>query len=309
MGRPGPLPAGEVITGERLQALAEAILIPHALALRRPGAPVSSERAIVFDQHRDIARSALARISDATSLAIYSPALRLFQTHVWPRLTGRGYVLISHNGDVEVGDDEVDWIEAAGDKLGHWFAQNVLVEHPKLSPLPIGIANAMWEHGDVDALCAVVAETRGTEPNGLLHAGFDTATHPDRERAWKAVQTALPGMAGPPEPKPFHAYLRELAAYRFCACPRGNGADTHRFWECQYLGVVPVVERSPHTEAWARRGLPMVALDDWSDLSVERLEAVVPESRTTLADIALLSHHARLIQAAERGRDAPPAGR
>jgi hypothetical protein len=300
MERPGTLAADEVITGERLQALAEAILIPDALALRHAGATVSSERAVVFHQHRDIEGDALARISDAASLAIYSPALELFQQHVWPRLTGTGYVLISHNGDVEVGADQLDWVEAAGDKLGHWFAQNLVVEHPKLSPLPIGIANAIWEHGDVDALCAVAAETRGTEPSGLLHARFDVSTHPDRARAWNAVKSARPGTTRPAGPKPFGAYLRELASHRYCICPRGNGIDTHRFWECHYLGVVPVVERSAHTDAWARRGVAMLALEDWAELSVERLEAEGNGPRPALSDVACLSHHGELIAAARR---------
>ena len=300
MERPGTLAADEVITGERLQALAEAILIPDALAPRHAGAPVSSERAVVFHQHRDIEGDALARISDAASLAIYSPALELFQQHVWPRLTGTGYVLISHNGDVEVGADQLDWVEAAGDKLGHWFAQNLVVEHPKLSPLPIGIENAIWEHGDVDALCAVAAETRGTEPSGQLHARFDVSTHPDRARAWKAAEAALPGVAKRPDARVFAAYLRDLASHRFSLCPRGNGVDTHRFWESTYLGVVPVVERSPQTDVWARRGVTMVALDDWGELSVGRLEAEADGLRPVLPEVARLSHHAVLIATAER---------
>jgi hypothetical protein len=148
MGRPDQsLRPDEIVTGERLQGLAEAILIPRAIAGRHRGAPVSSERAVAFEQHRDIGADDLERLSRAASLSIYSPALALFQEHVWPRLTGRGYVLISHNGDAEVGVDQLPWVDAARGKLAHWFAQNLTVEHPKLSPLPIGLANRMWDHG------------------------------------------------------------------------------------------------------------------------------------------------------------------
>jgi hypothetical protein len=309
MARLERLAAGDVITGDRLQSLAEVVLVPHALALRHPGAPVESQRAIVFDQHRDIDADELTRISDATSLAIYSPALRLFQEHVWPRLTGGGYVLISHNGDTEIDADQLGWIDAAGDKLGHWFAQNSLVEHPRLSPTPIGVANANWEHGDVDALVAVVDETRGSEPRNLLHARFDVATHPDRARAWKAVQRALPGTAMSLDRKPFPAYLRDLATYRFCVCPRGNGPDTHRFWECHYLGVVPVVERTAHTDLWARRGVPMVALEDWDELSIERLEAESGGPRPPVAEVGRISYYDRLIRGVELSGEAVRAWR
>jgi hypothetical protein len=41
--------------------------------------------------------------------------------------------------------------------------------------------------------------------------------------------------------KPYEEYLRELAQHKFCLCIRGNGVDTHRFWESLYLGVIPVI--------------------------------------------------------------------
>jgi putative cell wall-binding protein len=41
--------------------------------------------------------------------------------------------------------------------------------------------------------------------------------------------------------KTYIQYLRELSTYKFCLCIRGNGIDTHRFWESLYLGVVPVI--------------------------------------------------------------------
>ena len=41
--------------------------------------------------------------------------------------------------------------------------------------------------------------------------------------------------------RPYDEYLNELSKYRFCLCLRGNGIDTHRFWESLYLGVIPVI--------------------------------------------------------------------
>jgi hypothetical protein len=300
MGRPGwVLPPAEIVTGERLQALAEAILIPRLVTRRHRSAPTTSPNALVFDEHRSIGGEHLERLSRARSLSIYSNTLALFKEHVWPKLAGTGYVLISNNADDPVDAEQVPWIEEAGDKLGHWFAQNVTVEHPKLSPLPIGLANAMWPHGDVDALCAVMTNAEPTERQPLLHARFGLDTHPDRLRAWDAVTRAFPEPAATAgERRPFPAYLRDLARHRFCACPRGNGVDTHRFWECQYLGVIPVVERSAHTEIWARRGLPMVALDDWSDLSPDRLEHERRAVSSEPPPVLRLSHHAQLIRGA-----------
>jgi hypothetical protein len=74
-------------------------------------------------------------------------------------------------------------------------------------------------------------------------------------------------------------------------------------WECLYLGVVPIVERSTHTELWEKRGLPLLLIDDWREVNRERLEweaerfagAMTPEAREALR----LSHYAAL---AERAR-------
>jgi hypothetical protein len=288
------IPESEIVTGERVQALSEVILLPRMIARRRRGPSGRVREVIEFETHRDLDEGEISRLSGRRSIFVYSDALALFQAHIWPRLTGSDYVLITHNSCAEVGPEQLAWIGQAGEKLGHWFAQNVLVEHPKLSPLPVGLANAKWEHGDL-ALVSRTARAR-VGATRLLHARFDPGTHPDRRRAWEAVRRAFPDTpAIPPPRRPFAAYLRELAEHRFCVCPRGSGVDTHRFWECQYLGVVPVVERSAHTDHWARAGLPMVPLDDWSELSRERLEA---ESSLPPGPVPclLLSYHAKRIR-------------
>jgi hypothetical protein len=288
------IPESEIVTGERVQALGEVTLLPRMIARRRRGPSVPVREVIEFETHRDLDEGEISRLSWRRSIFVYSDALALFQAHIWPRLKGSDYVLITHNSDAEVGAEQSEWLEQAGEKLRHWFAQNVLIEHPKLSPVPIGLANAEWEHGDL-GLVSRTARARAGAPR-LLHAHFNLGTHPDRRRAWEAVKHAFPDTpALPPSQQPFADYLRELARHQFCICPRGNGVDTHRFWECQYLGVVPVVERSPHTERWAREGLPMVLLDDWSELSRERLEAEPPRP-TRPAACLRLSYYAKRIR-------------
>jgi hypothetical protein len=66
-------------------------------------------------------------------------------------------------------------------------------------------------------------------------------------------------------------YSRLSSQFAFIACPRGNGIDTHRFWETLYRGSIPVVLES----AWSRNlvayGLPLIELQDWRELpSVSR---------------------------------------
>jgi hypothetical protein len=287
----GAIPEAEVVTGERLQSLAEVVLLPKMIARRGRGPRGAASEVIEFETHRELDEARIRRLSAAGSIFVYTDALKLFQEHVWPRLTGSGHVLITHNSDYEIGGAELPWVENAGEKLRHWFAQNLLVSHPKLSPLPSGLANSTRPHGDLALLARISAQA--APKSGLLHACFDRSTHPDRHRAWSAIRQAFPQLPEPPASRrPFGEYLRDLSSHRFSACPRGNGIDTHRFWECQYLGVIPVVERSAHVERWAREGCRMVILDEWSDLSRERLESE-PAWPSARADCLRLSHHAK----------------
>lgn len=60
------------------------------------------------------------------------------------------YILITHNGDLGVTSEHMDILNDP--HLMVWFAQNIHIEHPKLTSIPIGIANEIWPHGDVNIL-------------------------------------------------------------------------------------------------------------------------------------------------------------
>jgi hypothetical protein len=65
--------------------------------------------------------------------------------------------------------------------------------------------------------------------------------------------------------------LKRLKNYEFCICPEGNGVDTHRLWEAIYLKTVPIVIKSKFTDILIKNNLPLVVIDDWSDLNIEKL--------------------------------------
>jgi hypothetical protein len=135
----------------------------------------------------------------------------------------------------------------------------------------------MWPHGKLRALARVMRRQARREQ--LIYLGFNTATHPAREAVAASLRENFPGADLDRAPAlPWPRYLSLLATHRFAACPRGNGVDTHRVWEALYLGVVPVVERSPCMEHFAGLGLPMVLIDDWREVTPERLDAESPQT-------------------------------
>jgi hypothetical protein len=151
----------------------------------------------------------------------------------------------------------------------------VTVLHARLRPVPIGISNTMWPHGNLRKLLRAMQHVQrdgSRTPSPFMK--FSVSTHPSRLYAADALRAAFPDADLDPAPAlPWPAYLAELGRHKFSACPRGNGIDTHRVWESLCLGVTPIVERSVLTEHWRALGLPMVLVDDWAEVSRERLAA------------------------------------
>ena len=74
---------------------------------------------------------------------------------------------------------------------------------------------------------------------------------------------------------------------RYALCPRGCGVDTHRFYECIYLGCVPIVIRT-HT-VFDRlyhpdTGFPCLVVERWADVTEELLAVSYPECFARMRD-------------------------
>lgn len=57
---------------------------------------------------------------------------------------------------------------------------------------------------------------------------------------------------------------------KYLASPRGNGIDCHRFWEAQYLGVIPVVKHSQLDALYEKTGNSLF-IKKFADLTKEVL--------------------------------------
>lgn len=181
------------------------------------------------------------------------------------------FVLFTHNSDFNIDESYRPIVEHP--KVRAWFGQNIALEHPRLHPIPIGIANAGYEHGDPATFTRLRAEP--IPRTELFYANYSLHTNPaERERCLRETGVPLAAAEGAgwstfagqysqyTQPRPFERYLRDLRSSYFCISPRGNGLDCLRTWEALYMGAVPVVTRSRLTDAHA--DFPMVVLDDWS---------------------------------------------
>eukprot|EP01065_Artemidia_motanka_P012146 TRINITY_DN16645_c0_g1_i2.p1 TRINITY_DN16645_c0_g1~~TRINITY_DN16645_c0_g1_i2.p1 ORF type:complete len:205 (+),score=27.14 TRINITY_DN16645_c0_g1_i2:722-1336(+) len=170
-----------------------------------------------------------------------------------------------------------------------WYGQNPAVAHPRFVPLPIGLENRYNPYGrhlSVYAkLHAMARATPHSDRQGLLFANFNTRTNPVvRGAAARALSKfgAADGFlieVGDAGKKPKRkdksaallAYGTRAMTYKYCACPPGHGLDTHRLWESlAVFACIPVVQRMP-TVMPMLAGLPHLAVDDWSEVTPDRL--------------------------------------
>ena len=73
-----------------------------------------------------------------------------------------------------------------------------------------------------------------------------------------------------------HQYAEISSNFKFIACPRGNGIDTHRFWESLYRGSIPIVKVSDWSQNLKPLNLPFVEIDKWDE---ENLYDVIENSK------------------------------
>lgn len=178
-----------------------------------------------------------------------------FKRYVAPRLNNP-FVLIAHNSDNGVGLDDLDLLNQP--HLIRCFAQHCETAHTRLSPLPSGLANRQW---GPTRIAHLVSSARRIEKNNLLYANVNP-THPSRAHAL-AVASKFAG-ATVESGVSYEQFVAGLARSKYCICPRGNGIDSHRFWEAQYLDCIPVIVRPDWISAYSE--FPVLLLNSWDEL-------------------------------------------
>jgi hypothetical protein len=133
--------------------------------------------------------------------------------------------------------------------------------HSKLIPLPIGIANRMWPHGNI----SIIESPKVHD----VYMSFDLNTNPKkRKECLDALVDKVPFL---PFVSPNENMIR-LSQYKYCICPEGNGLDTHRLWEALYLRVVPIMLKTRHVEMLINKYLfPVILLTRWENLDISEL--------------------------------------
>jgi len=178
------------------------------------------------------------------------------------------FVLVTHNSDCEVKNDPYVLNILNTPNLDKWYAQNMCFTHSKLCFLPIGIANSMWPHGNLNAFNnhVVLYNTNHKTKNVYFNFKIDT----NREKRNACLNSLKSRLEWLNNVSPSENILR-LSQYKFCVCPEGNGVDTHRLWEALYLKTIPIVIKSEFTDILKQNNVPLIILNSWDDFDENNL--------------------------------------
>lgn len=263
---PKDIPIWEVITQERIQELADICIVDHHTYEFYSSVKFNPRiRSLVVDGERSHlvpSKDQMVEICNARVIFVNTHLLQTFQQHILPSLSGP-FVLISHASDDTV--DERYHALANDCRLIHWFAQNVTITHDRITPLPIGLANTQFLHGDLHKF--EVAIKASVERDKLLFVCLNERTNPNRTIIRQHLTSA--GFICTPNNLGYSSYLNDISEHFFVASPRGNGVDCHRTWEALYLGAIPLVD----DEAWHPDfdDLRVIRVVDWSKIDTQFL--------------------------------------
>ncbi len=223
-----------------------------------------------------------------------------FFSQVHPKIR-EPYILISHNHDYSAPGKYRSFLD--DEKLILWLTQNPdLVGHPKLVPIPIGLSNKHWNHSKAHDLKIAEMQkalrVRRPAKKYLLYVNFNVHTNPSVRQPVYEYFMRLPFCSWVAN-RPYPEYLFEMAQAKFVLSPHGGGLDCHRTWEALYVGSFPLVKTSTLDPIY--QDLPVLIVQDWSEISPEFLEEKYAEMRmkTYNFDILYFDYWYKLIKKAQ----------
>lgn len=174
------------------------------------------------------------------------------------------FIIITHNSDENI-------CFTPPDNVIKWFSQNVNIIHDKIESIPIGLENDMWfpslkKKEKIDTKTVEQKKIRN-----LVYMNHNISTNPAqrtkpynilKDKAWVTTDMGNNGSE-------FDKYLDNVYNHSYVICPEGNGIDTHRTWECLYLGTIPIEKRNINNQFYI--DLPILFVDDWEEVTEERL--------------------------------------
>jgi len=177
-------------------------------------------------------------------------------------------------------------------RLIAWFAQNMALLSTKTFQIPIGLdyhtLSATKGHPwgpqqspaqQEEALLMLRTRKELQQPKAFANFQFSMGTRFGADRK-EALATIPKDLVYYPE-KSTNRFLTWAMQreYAFVVSPWGGGIDCHRTWEALALGCVPILRSSELDHMF--KGLPVLIVTSWSEVTRERLDAFLKEHKSS----------------------------
>ena len=222
----------------------------------------------IYDDHVRNVEPSINKMHPGDVILVKIDLIDDFFTKVFVKLK-KPFLLITHQGDYSTDIKHAKYLDDS--KLLAWFGQNPGFTHPKHIPIPIGFENTFWHPRHISFIRNVKTNELipWHERKYLLYLNFNSGTNPgSREylnNYFKNFTNVL--ISGRVS---YDVFLSHLENSKYVLCPRGNGLDTHRFYETVLMGSIPVVENS--TLYPIHKETSVLILDNFRNLTTKILE-------------------------------------
>ena len=260
----------KVLNGENLQMLCDVTILTQEINNFHRSLPQYVKR-VYLD---NITPSDIEFLNTCSSMFVYTHSLERFKTEIMPLLKNR-IILMTHNSDHTVNESHLDILN--DEKILHMFSQNTFIDHPKLTSLPIGIANSMWPHGQKESINYLI-NLPTTKKVDKVYVNINVGTNVShRAIVMNSLNMIRDICHFSPPNKQHNIYLEEMSKFKWVASPKGNGVDCHRLWEAMYAGCIALVDDSVNARSFKAMGLPIILIGTkegrtWGEMSIEWLE-------------------------------------
>ena len=236
----------------------------------------------------------ISKLSFGATVYVCSSAIPKFK-NILPQLK-YSIKLVTGDADSDVptsiftqNQEFLDFVNS--DKIIHWYSQNLITKHPKMTAIPIGLdyhtlakkatswgprSTPLEQEQELIDIKNKSVSFWNREPT-YCYANFQflmtTRLGADRYDAIKLIPAHL--VYYEPCKIPRKKTWEKQAQFAFVISPHGNGYDCHRTWEALCLGCIPIVKTSPLDVLF--EDLPVLIVKNWSDINSQKLRETINE--------------------------------
>jgi hypothetical protein len=252
----------EIINGEKIQNFADVVIGSDSSLRWNPNNRYFSKEMQNLNNNFDIDKY--------KSIFVFTHDLELFNEKFKDSIDNK--TIITHNSDHEINNRY---------NFRTHLCQNLLNVFDNTIPIPIGIENNQWFDNNIFYQIKNIK----IEKTKNIYFYFNQNTHFTRKTCYEKLVNKLEWNIS----RPKNEYFIELAKHKYAICPRGNGLDTHRIWECLYLNTIPIVVKDDFINI---NNLPIIILDSWDDLNPNKLK---DEFSDQILSKLLLNYYKKII--------------